>query len=70
VTVATRLPARLRRSGGWRDTALPLPPGKWQDVLTAATYTGGEVSLAELTTSLPVALLVLTPAAETRAEAR
>src|ERR1700733_15136527 len=30
VTVAPRLPARLRRGGGWRDTALPLPPGKWQ----------------------------------------
>jgi (1->4)-alpha-D-glucan 1-alpha-D-glucosylmutase len=69
VTVATRLPARLRQDGGWRDTALPLPPGKWQDVLTAATYTGGEVSLAELTTSLPVALLVLTPAADRRAAA-
>jgi (1->4)-alpha-D-glucan 1-alpha-D-glucosylmutase len=69
VSVATRLPARLRQDGGWRDTALPLPPGKWQDVLTAATYTGGEVPLAELTTSLPVALLVLAPAADTPAQA-
>jgi (1->4)-alpha-D-glucan 1-alpha-D-glucosylmutase len=64
VTVATRLPAGLRRGEGWRDTVLPLPPGKWEDVLTAATYSGGEVSLAELTASLPVALLALTPGAD------
>jgi (1->4)-alpha-D-glucan 1-alpha-D-glucosylmutase len=68
VSVATRLPATLRRDGGWRDTVLPLPPGKWQDVLTAATYSGGDVPLAELTTSQPVALLVLAPAADAGAE--
>jgi len=38
ITVATRLPARLRRSGGWRDTALAVPPGRWRDVLTGAEY--------------------------------
>ncbi len=30
VTVATRLPAGLRRSGGWQDTALPLPRSGWR----------------------------------------
>ncbi len=58
VTVATRLPAGLRRSGGWRDTELRLPGGGWLDVLTGTPHRGGEVSLASLTTRLPVALLV------------
>jgi len=70
VTVATRLPAGLRRRGGWRDTVLALPAGKWQDVLTAATYSGGDIALADLTTSLPVALLALTPAGDAGAESR
>jgi (1->4)-alpha-D-glucan 1-alpha-D-glucosylmutase len=38
ITVATRFPARLRRSGGWRDTGLTVPAGRWQDVLTGADY--------------------------------
>jgi len=38
VTVATRLPAGLRRAGGWRDTALPLPAGCWVDVLTGTEH--------------------------------
>jgi (1->4)-alpha-D-glucan 1-alpha-D-glucosylmutase len=38
ITVATRLPARLRRSGGWRDTAIAVPAGRWRDVLTGAEY--------------------------------
>jgi (1->4)-alpha-D-glucan 1-alpha-D-glucosylmutase len=65
VTVATRLPAGLRRHGGWADTALPLPavefpsPGRvWRDVFTHATYEGELLPLSELTRSLPVALLV------------
>jgi (1->4)-alpha-D-glucan 1-alpha-D-glucosylmutase len=58
VTVVTRLPVSLRRQGGWRDTALPLPGGAWADVLTGAVCQGGAVPLAELTGRLPVALLV------------
>jgi (1->4)-alpha-D-glucan 1-alpha-D-glucosylmutase len=60
VTVATRLPAGLRRRGGWTDTALTLPAAapSWADVLTGDRYHGGQVLLAELTRSLPVALLV------------
>jgi (1->4)-alpha-D-glucan 1-alpha-D-glucosylmutase len=58
ITVATRLPAGLRRSGGWEDTALRLPAGQWRDVLTGAVHAGGDLPLASLTASLPVALLV------------
>jgi (1->4)-alpha-D-glucan 1-alpha-D-glucosylmutase len=58
VTVVTRLPVSLRRAGGWRDTALPLPGGAWTDLLTSARYEGGAVPAAELTRRLPVALLV------------
>jgi (1->4)-alpha-D-glucan 1-alpha-D-glucosylmutase len=68
VTVATRLPAGLRRAGGWRDTALSLRPGRWVDVLTGTEHHsghrdrlhggGGRVLVADLTALLPVALLV------------
>ncbi len=62
VTVATRLPAGLRRIGGWASTVLPLtlPDGhdRWRDVLTGAEHTGERVAIADLTRDLPVALLV------------
>ncbi len=62
VTVATRLPAGLRKIGGWAGTVLPLtlPDGQdhWRDVLTGATHTGESVAIADLTRDLPVALLV------------
>jgi (1->4)-alpha-D-glucan 1-alpha-D-glucosylmutase len=58
VTVVTRLPVSLRRAGGWRDTALPLPGGAWADLLTGAVHQGGAVPVTELTRRLPVALLV------------
>jgi (1->4)-alpha-D-glucan 1-alpha-D-glucosylmutase len=58
VTVATRLSHRLRQAGGWQDTVLPLPEGRWRDVLTGAEHPGGSVPLAQLTRRLPVALLV------------
>jgi len=73
ITVATRLPGKLRRSGGWRDTAIALPPGRWLDVLSGTEYIssteydssghrgrdtkGGSFPLAELTRRLPVVLL-------------
>ena len=63
VTVATRLPAGLRRGGGWRDTTLALPGGSWADLLTGTVYRGGAVAMAEVTGRLPVALLVPEPAA-------
>ena len=58
VTVVTRLPAGLRRRGGWQDTALPLPGGRWTDLLAGAVYSGGAIPMTELTSRLPVALLV------------
>jgi (1->4)-alpha-D-glucan 1-alpha-D-glucosylmutase len=63
VTVATRLPAGLRRRGGWGVTALPLAAVQeaaqtWVDVLTGHAYRAGPVRLAELSRRLPVALLV------------
>jgi len=58
VTVVTRLPAGLRRRGGWADTVLPLPELHWRDVLTGIRHAGLRPPLAELTRRLPVALLI------------
>jgi len=65
ITVATRLPRGLRRSGGWRDSSLAMPAGRWRDVLagTHCPVTSGRMMLADLMESdrrgrLPVALLV------------
>jgi (1->4)-alpha-D-glucan 1-alpha-D-glucosylmutase len=58
VTVVTRLPAGLRRRGGWADTALPLPELHWCDVLTGTRHAGLRPLMSELTRRLPVALLI------------
>ena len=60
MTVATRLPATLAASGGWRDTSLVLSPGRWVDVLSGDGSPGlaDRVRLADLLADLPVALLV------------
>ncbi|MFE0038725.1 malto-oligosyltrehalose synthase [Streptomyces sp. NPDC059015] len=59
ITAVTRLALRLEESGGWRDTALPLPAGRWTDLLSPGReFTGGgPVPLAELFAAGPVALL-------------
>ncbi|MET0233045.1 MAG: malto-oligosyltrehalose synthase [Kibdelosporangium sp.] len=57
IAVATRLPVGLARSGGWRDTALPLPQGEWKDCCTGRTFTG-PVQVGSLLEQYPVALLV------------
>ena len=57
VTVATRLPDALARTG-WGDTTIMLAGHPWQDTLTGARYEGGEVRLAELLARYPVALLI------------
>lgn len=57
VTVVTRLSRRLAEAGGWGATRLPLPPGRWRDLLTGRTAEGS-AALAELLSRLPVALLV------------
>jgi (1->4)-alpha-D-glucan 1-alpha-D-glucosylmutase len=56
LTVVTRLSRRLEEAGGWRDTALALPPGRWHDRLTGTRYEG-RVPLADLLAHSPVALL-------------
>jgi (1->4)-alpha-D-glucan 1-alpha-D-glucosylmutase len=58
VTVVTRLPAGLRKRGGWADTALPLPAEGWRDLLTGATHAGSYLRLSSVLQRLPVALLV------------
>jgi (1->4)-alpha-D-glucan 1-alpha-D-glucosylmutase len=57
VTVATRLPVGLDRRGGWGDTTVTLPDGRWTDAFTRQTRPGGPVPLAELLAPYPVALL-------------
>ncbi|MEU9582333.1 malto-oligosyltrehalose synthase [Streptomyces werraensis] len=57
VTAVTRLSLRLAESGGWGDTRLPLPPGRWADVLGAGREFEGDVRVAELFASSPVTLL-------------
>lgn len=55
ISVATRLPVGLAACGGWGDTVLELPAGRWHDVLTGSSTEG---RLADLLAALPVALLV------------
>ncbi|MFI6811091.1 malto-oligosyltrehalose synthase [Nonomuraea sp. NPDC050328] len=57
VAVATRLPVRLARNGGWGATSLRLPPGTWHDLLTGGTPYTGKIPLAHLLHRYPVALL-------------
>ncbi|SES46564.1 maltooligosyl trehalose synthase [Streptomyces sp. yr375] len=61
VTAVTRLSLRLAEAGGWHETRLSLPPGRWADVLApeqgpAREFTG-HARVAELFERLPVALL-------------
>lgn len=57
VAVATRLPVGLSYRGGWGDTALALPEGRWVDAL-AGTPAAGTARLADLLARYPVALLL------------
>jgi (1->4)-alpha-D-glucan 1-alpha-D-glucosylmutase len=59
VTVATRLPVGLARTG-WADTTLALPDGAWLDALTGRRFapTGAGVGVSGLLDRYPVALLV------------
>lgn len=57
LTAVTRLSLRLAAAGGWRDTRLPLPPGRWADVLEPGREFTGHAPVEELLGRLPVALL-------------
>ncbi|MFI9062598.1 malto-oligosyltrehalose synthase [Streptomyces sp. NPDC053429] len=57
IAVATRLSHRLSGDGGWRDTALPLPPGRWTPLLHEGAYEG-EALLSHLLADSPAVALV------------
>jgi (1->4)-alpha-D-glucan 1-alpha-D-glucosylmutase len=57
VTVATRLPVALARTG-WGDTTVLLAGHVWKDALTGTRFDGGPVRLADLLSRYPVALLI------------
>jgi (1->4)-alpha-D-glucan 1-alpha-D-glucosylmutase len=59
IVVATRLPIGLERAGGWGDTALLVPTGRYVDVITGAVHEGDSLRLADLFDRYPVALLLL-----------
>jgi (1->4)-alpha-D-glucan 1-alpha-D-glucosylmutase len=63
VTVATRAAGRLAAAGGFADTTVSLPEGRWRDVLSDgdAVLSGPQVLLADLLAHRPVALLVRQP---------
>jgi malto-oligosyltrehalose synthase/malto-oligosyltrehalose trehalohydrolase len=61
IAVATRLPVGLAAAGGWGDTVLPLPDGRWRDLMTGRRVRvdeRGATAVAELLARYPVALLV------------
>jgi (1->4)-alpha-D-glucan 1-alpha-D-glucosylmutase len=57
LTAVTRLSLRLAEAGGWQDTSLTLPPGRWADALVPERRFEGHTRVADLFTPLPVALL-------------
>lgn len=58
ISAVTRLSLRLAASGGWSGTVLELPAGRWTDALSPdREFPGGPISLTELLSASPVALL-------------
>ena len=57
IAVVTRLPVGLAKSGGWGETTLSLPPGRWVDRLSGQAH-AGKAPLSEILATLPVALFV------------
>ncbi|MFD9409987.1 malto-oligosyltrehalose synthase [Streptomyces sp. NPDC059989] len=65
LVVVTRLSHRLAAAGGWRGTALPLPPGRWAPLpgmpgapgAPGSSYESG-TELADLLADAPVSLLL------------
>lgn len=53
----TRLSLRLEEAGGWRDTVLALPAGRWADLLAPGREFTGHARVEELFGPLPVVLL-------------
>ena len=57
ITLATRLPVGLSAAGGWGDSTLLLPPGRYHDIFTGSAYTD-ELYVADALGQYPVALLL------------
>jgi (1->4)-alpha-D-glucan 1-alpha-D-glucosylmutase len=57
ISAVTRLSLRLAEAGGWRDTRLALPEGRWADVLAPEREFTGHTRVAELFEPSPVVLL-------------
>lgn len=60
VTVVSRLSVALHAAGGWDESTVVLPPGRWRNVLAgpdADPVEGGPLELATLLRTRPVALL-------------
>ncbi|MFI6490937.1 malto-oligosyltrehalose synthase [Streptomyces sp. NPDC050564] len=57
ITAVTRMSLRLAEAGGWRDTRLALPEGRWADVLSPGREFTGHARVEELFERLPVVLL-------------
>ncbi|MFE1795702.1 MULTISPECIES: malto-oligosyltrehalose synthase [unclassified Streptomyces] len=57
VTAVSRLSLRLEEEGGWRDTELPLPAGRWTDLLAPGREFTGHARVEALFGRLPVVLL-------------
>jgi (1->4)-alpha-D-glucan 1-alpha-D-glucosylmutase len=59
IAAAARFPVRRAARPFTDETTLPLPDGRWKDLLTGAAYAGGApVSAAAIFRVLPVAVLV------------
>ncbi|MER6132534.1 malto-oligosyltrehalose synthase [Streptomyces sp. NPDC001815] len=61
LTAVTRLSLRLEEEGGWRDTVLPLPAGRWADLLAPGREFTGHARVDTLFGRLPVVLLERVP---------
>jgi len=55
--VVVAVPRLVHGLGGWGDTALALPPGRWGDELGGGRWWEGQVAMADLFAEFPVALL-------------
>jgi (1->4)-alpha-D-glucan 1-alpha-D-glucosylmutase len=57
--LAPRLVAGLHAVGGWGDTTVLLPEGRWADRMGGGTTDGGRVRVGDLLGRFPLALLVM-----------
>lgn len=58
IVVATRLPLGLATRGGWGDTVVMAPTGRYRDAISGAVVHGGHMRVQDLMERYPVALLL------------